>query len=152
MRVVSIECVEEGFDDLPFAIGTPLDIEKAGYPLKFEMVNDQLLWRGGPLDTVCTLDDKVFTCDYGENEWQSTSTGPVPTEPGQCAQTLIDTENETDSCWSQTMEVSGEFYGEDDQFLSTTYVYSLACLTGADCLLTPGESRCSATIEADYSF
>lgn len=151
VRVVSIECVEEGFDDLPFALGTSLDIEKSGYPLKFELAYDALLWRGGPLDTVCTLDDKVFLCEYGENEWRSSPTGTVPTELGQCAETLTESDSDA-SCWSQIMEVSGEFYGEDNRFLSTTYLYTLACLTGADCLLTPGESRCTATIEADYSF
>ena len=94
-------------------------------------------WPSGPFESRCTLDDKAFDCDWVESEWSVTAAGSTPTDVGTCAQSLNDAE--TDSCWSQTMEASGVFTGEENQTLSITYIYTLTCITGSECLLTPGK-------------
>ena len=149
-RITSFVCMDEGFDDSPFSDAHALFIEKTGYPLTFDMSYEPMQWPSGPFKSRCTLDDKEFTCDWSESEWSATASGITPTDAGTCAQSLADPE--TESCWSQIMEANGLFAGEENQRLSVTYVYTLTCITGAECSLTPGEARCTAVIDADYSF
>jgi hypothetical protein len=162
-------CVDDGFDSLQlvldsdgrdphpglqrapaFEVRDEHTVLKNPVPLSFDFEVTDMAWPGGGFTMPCQMEDRRFECDYQSSEWMiNLQTGQETLRAAnQCLQGMTEPENET--CWSRGMSMTGEFSSGKNPTLNAQFVYFLTCMTGANCLLTPGSERCIIAINATY--